>query len=127
MSVLQSISQTPMLENLGGEGAREKDLEVDNGKGITDGSGCHRTGGGASLSALTILFSTIGLGSISSFKECYEWHLHPAHENVQTCLAFYLSVRLLSSFLFLLGPFSPFPIIHCEGKVHIHKKTGELS
>ena len=109
MSVLQSISQTLMLENLGGEGAREKDLEVDNGKGITVGRGCHRTGGGASLSALTILFSTIGLGSISSLKKFFEWHLQPAHENVQTCLAFYLSVRLLSSFLFLLGPFSPFP------------------
>ena len=70
MSVLCSISQTPMLENLAGEeGAKENDLEVDNGNGCDanveeeEGNGCqgcHRIGGGASLSALTILHFLIG-------------------------------------------------------------------
>lgn len=59
ISVLQSMSQTPMLEILAGEeGAKENDLEVDSGNGFDDVNGCqacHRNGGGASLSARTIL------------------------------------------------------------------------
>ena len=58
MSVVQSISQTPMVEILAGEGAKENDLEVDSGNGCDDVNGCqacHRNGGGASLSARTIL------------------------------------------------------------------------
>ena len=57
-----------MVEILaGGEGAKENDLEVDSGNGCDDDNGCHachRNGGGASLSARTMLFDP---GYISDF------------------------------------------------------------